>query len=351
LTTREDLPINALESAYDLGPWESVELLPGGKSEHYRITAGSGEYVLRCSRRSKTSADMHFEHELIAHLHENGFPAPMVVRRAVGDTCAAVNGRLYSVCVFVQGSGYRAGNAEHVREAARTLARYHRIAASFQPTSSPPQEPFLNDMLRERLAGMPSSEAISGFADVYGESTRVRALLASLPYAVEKAGEILDLLDHLYPKLPLLTIHGGCRRGSALFSGDRLIVMLDFDSARYEARVVDLAIAIHDYAKVFGERDSPDFKVSLDLETVSRFLDAYLEVNPLESAEIEALPALLAARPLKRALGKYRSMIEEETVSDGHVRKAAQEVFRVRWLEAHSHELQTALQGTPQTTS
>src|ERR687893_1943773 len=36
---------------------------------------------------------------------------------------------------------------------------------------------------------------------------------------------------------------------------------------------------------------------------------------------VEALPALLAARPLKRALGKYRSMIEVERVSQGHVRK------------------------------
>jgi homoserine kinase type II len=160
----------------------------------------------------------------------------------------------------------------------------------------------------------PISGTISGFADVHGESVWVRDPLASVPYAIEKAGEVLDLLDRLYPELPLLIIHGGCRRGSALFSGDRLITMLDFDSARYEARVVDLAIALHDFAKVFGERGSPDFKVALDLEVVAGFLGAYLQANALEPAEIEALPALLAARPLKRAIGKYRSMIEEARV-------------------------------------
>lgn len=73
----------------------------------------------------------------------------------------------------------------------------------------------------------------------------------------------------------------GSRRGSALFSGDRLITMLDFDSARYEARVLDLAIALHDLAKVFGERGSPDFEVPLDLEVVSEFFGAYLQANPL----------------------------------------------------------------------
>src|SRR5918997_1229723 len=160
---------------------------------------------------------------------------------------------------------------------------------------------------------------------------------------MKRGKSFLTLLDRLYPVLPKLVIHGGCRRGSTLFEGDRLVAMLDFDSARLEARVLDLAIAFHDFGKVWGDPGSPDFKVPLDLRIVSRFLDAYQEINPLEEAEIEALPTLLAARPLKRALGKYRSMIEDLQPSQGHVRKAAQEVARVRWLETHQQELQAML--------
>jgi homoserine kinase type II len=352
LATRDDFPVSALADAYDLGPWESIEMLPGGKSDHYRLIAGSGEYAIRRSHRSKTSEDMRFEHELVAHLYNSGFPAPVVVPTVSGDTCAAVDGDLYSVSVFVDGSGYEAGNAEHLRESARALAEYHRISASFRPLSSRSQEPFLNEILRERLTEMPPPEAIADFADAYADhDLEIPDLLESLFYALEKIEEVLGLLDRLYPELPLLTIHGGCRRGSALYARDRLITMLDFDSARYEARVLDLAIALHDFAKVFGERSSPDFKVPLDLEVVSGFLGSYLQANPLEPAEVEALSALLAARPLKRAIGKYRSMIEESRVSQGHVRKTAQEVARVRWLEAHGNELRTALWGTPQATS
>jgi Ser/Thr protein kinase RdoA (MazF antagonist) len=181
----------------------------------------------------------------------------------------------------------------------RALAEYHRISASFQPSPSRCQEPFLNEILRERLIEMPPPKAISGFADVYADhAPQIRDLLESLHYALEKSEAVLSLLDRLYPELPLLTNHGGYRRGSALFSGDRLITMLDFDSARYEARGLDLAIAPHDFAKVFGARGSPDFKVPLDLEVVSGFVGANLQANPLEPAEVEALPALLAARPL-----------------------------------------------------
>ncbi|QIN81825.1 phosphotransferase [Rubrobacter tropicus] len=343
---REDLPVDALTEAYDLRPWRSVELLPAGKSRHYRVVTDGGEYIFRRSHPSRTSDEVRFEHALVDYLRRNGFPAPRFVPCVGGGTSVAVNGGLYSASVFVKGSQYRAGNVEHLREAARTLARYHQIVVSFE--SSPPRsrEPFLSETLRERLTGTFSPEVIGDFMARYGDHhSRVPDLLASLPHVLRRGEAVLSLLDLLYPDLPKLIIHGGCRRGSTLYRGDRLVAMLDFDSARREARVVDLAIALHDFGKVWGDPGSPSFKVPLDLEVVSRFLDAYQEVNPLEPAEIEALPAVLQARPLKRALGKYRSMIEDRALSPGHTRKTAQEVSRVRWLEDHGRGLREILHG------
>ena len=48
-------------------------MLPWGKSDHYCLIAGSGEYAIRRSHRSKTSADMRFEHELVDHPCNSGF--------------------------------------------------------------------------------------------------------------------------------------------------------------------------------------------------------------------------------------------------------------------------------------
>jgi homoserine kinase type II len=346
LFAREDIPVETLMKAYDFGPWQSVDLLPAGKSQHYRITTDGGEYIVRRSNSSRTLTEVRFEHALVAHLRNSGFPAPVFVPGVRGEAPVVLNGNLYSASVFVKGSPYQAENVEHLREAARTLAKYHRIVASFGLLPPRLREPFLSETLRERLAAIPSPETISDFSARYGDrDPRIPDLLASLPYVLERGGTVLGLLDHLYPDLPKLVIHGGCRRGSTLFRGDRLVAMLDFDSARLEARVLDLAIAFHDFGKVWGDRGSPNFKVPLDLRIVSEFLDAYEEINPLEEAEIEALPTLLAARPLKRALGKYRSMIEDLQTSQGHVRKAAQEVARVRWLEARQQELQALMVG------
>ena len=103
MTTRDDFPASALADAYDLGPWESIEMWPGGKSDHYRLSVGSGEYAIWRFHRSRNSTDMRFEHELVAHLCDSGFPAPVVVPTVSGDTCAALDGDLYSVSVFVDG--------------------------------------------------------------------------------------------------------------------------------------------------------------------------------------------------------------------------------------------------------
>jgi len=346
MTRAESLPLDALTTAYDLGPWESVRLLPGGKSQHYHVVTPRGAYVVRRSYRSKTWEALRFEHELMAYLRRHGFPVPEVVPCVNGDTAVAVDGRLYRVTAFVKGSGYQAGNVAQLQEVARALAAYHRLAASFRPSSSPPPRESLNEGLRGRLAALPSVEGLADLPGARGEADpQVRPLLQSLPYALAASAAVLGHLDRLYPSLPRLTIHAGCRRGSVLFTGDRLLAVLDFDSAHDEARVLDLAVALHDFAKVYGDPASSDYKVPLDLDVVARFLGAYLSVSPLSPAEREALPMLLAAKRLNRALGRYRRLLEGSALSPGDTRKIALELTRVRWLEAHREQLRAALAG------
>jgi len=98
-----------------------------------------------------------------------------------------VEGNFYSVSLFVDGSGYEAGDAEHLRES----AGWQSIIRSPHPTGPPSsrsQEPFLNEILRERLTEMPPPEAISNFADTYADDNpRIPDLLESQPYDLEKS--------------------------------------------------------------------------------------------------------------------------------------------------------------------
>ena len=343
---KETLPAQALREAYDLGDWVSVELLPAGKSQHHFLVTERGEYVVRRSYRGKSVGDIRLEHELMAHLRANGFPAPEVVPTVMGGTYISIEGRLFRITAFVRGEPYEAGNLRQLEEVAHGLAGYHGLARTFLPSVSARRQELLKDSLWKRLSVMPRPEEWSRHLGALRSAhPEAGELLEALPYALRKGEETLATLRRLYHNLPSLTIHAGCRRGSALFEGDRLRAMLDFDSAHTEVRALDLAVALHDYAKVYGDPDSPFFKVPLDFGVVAHFAAAYQGIAPLEPSEVEALPALLMAKRLKRALGRYDRLLEEQPLSRGDINKIRLEMTRVRWLDEHSADLRAAVAG------
>ncbi len=324
LTPGAGLPRAALERTFDAGGWQDVEALPLGKSQHWRLTTTRGSFVLRRSYRAKTPEAVRFEHELVAHLRARGFPAPEYVPTVDGDPCALVEGWLWRMARFVAGQPASAGVPGQAEAVAAALARYHGLVEGFSASVPTPDAALVPVALAERLAAVPAEERF--LANVPD------GLAAPLRFALAEGRAVRRRLEDLYRSLPLTTIHGGCRRGSALFDGDRLLVVLDFDSAHVEARALDVAVAVHDFAKVYGDPASPDYKVHLDRAVAARFVDAYQDVSPLAPAELEAIPLLLLAKRLKRALGRYARLLAGDPLSANDLRKITLELARVRSL-------------------
>src|SRR5688572_24200117 len=115
-------PVAELSAAYGVGSWKSLERLPKGKSRSYLLSTSEGDYVLRCSHRSKTDESMRFEHELTTFLDRNGFPAPKAVATRNGDTHLSLDDNLYCLWGFVEGSPFETGNVRQLREVARAHA-------------------------------------------------------------------------------------------------------------------------------------------------------------------------------------------------------------------------------------
>ncbi|MGH9040720.1 MAG: phosphotransferase [Acidimicrobiia bacterium] len=319
-----DFPLAALRAAYDVGDWIDVALLPAGKSQHYRLTTAAGTYVLRRSYRAKTASGVAFEHELVDHLRACGFPGPEFVPTVTGEPSAEVDGRLWRLARFVPGEPASAaipGQAEAVAEA---LARYHQLVEGFSASVPTPEGPLMPAALAERLAAVPTEER---FLAAVPED-----LAGPLRFARAEGQAVHRRLEELYRTLPVTIIHAGCRRGSALFAAGRLAVVLDFDSAQLEARALDVAVAVHDFSKVYGDPDSPDYKVHLDREVAARFVNAYQSVAPLAPEELEAVPLLLRAKRLKRALGRYARLLVGDPLSPNDLRKIVLELARVRSL-------------------
>ncbi|WP_448613254.1 phosphotransferase enzyme family protein [Modestobacter sp. URMC 112] len=309
----EPLPLPELARLWPLGGWRSVSPVTGGKNEHLRLTAGDGVHYLRRSYRSKPPEELAAQLRLMRLLRSRGFPAPELVRSGTGADVEVVHGRLWTVTRGVAGSPFDDGSIAHLRALGSVVARYHRVVVDLPAAV---REPPVLAELRARTAAADPDPALAA-----------------------RAAGVVDRLTALLPDLPRLVVHGGARRGSLVFDGDEVVGVLDFDSAHADVRVLDLAVAVHDVGKVYTRLGEDDHKVALDLDRVAEVLAAYrAELTPTP-AEVEALPLLLEAKRLKRALGRRGRARDGERLSPNDHAKIALEDSRLHWLDQHGTAL------------
>ena len=100
---------------------------------------------------------------------------------------------------------------------------------------------------------------------------------------------------------------------------------------------------MRDFGKVYSTLGAADHKVPLDLDRIAVFLSAYAEVRPVTSVEAEALPALLAAKRLQRALGRAARHAAGLPLSSNDLAKIEMERARLDWLVRHRDALAAAV--------
>jgi len=307
------LPVADLASQWPLGGWRDMQTLRGSKNEHWRVESGEGTFFLRRSYRSKTSDELRFQLDHLQTLRQRGLPVPLPEVTTGGDDYVELEGRLWVVTKAIAGTPFDEQSEAHLQALGRTMARYHDLVKDLPAEVD---EPPLMAELRRRSAEVTVDARVS-----------------------DRAAEVVAELDVLLPDLPRVIVHGGARRGSLLFDGPEIVGVLDFDSAHPDVRVLDAAVAVHDVGKVYTQKGADDHKVALDLSRVATLLAAYHETGSLTPAEQAALPLLLEAKRLKRALGRLKRRQEAEPLSDNDHAKIVQEGRRLQWLHDHRDEL------------
>lgn len=312
----ERLPFDELAEHWPLSGWSRVQPVAGGKNEHFRVGAGAGAFFLRRSYRSKSVQELRGQLELMQLLAHRGLPVPEPVQTVSGDRYAVVEGRLWVVTTALAGTAYCSDRPAHTRELGRTLAAYHHTVADL-PCEEGEPGPLVE--LRHHI-GAPAVD----------------------PWLADRAAAVAREMTDLVPDLPRVVIHGGARRGSLLYDGDTVAAVLDFDSARPDVRVLDLAVAVHDVGKVYTVLGAEDHKVTLALDRITELLHGYRLVGSLTQAEVEALPLLVEAKRLKRALGRLSRLRSGEVLSGNDRAKIELERKRLRWLRDHRRDLAEA---------
>jgi Ser/Thr protein kinase RdoA (MazF antagonist) len=282
-------------SHYDLGVIESLRVFPRGsrRSPKVKIKSRRGEYLLK--RRAAGHDDPYrvaFAHDLQLHLARCGFPVPgLIGTRDDNNSMLQFNGRTYEVFNYVHGARYERSPAAAL-EVGRVLGRLHRLMANYASRYEPPTGSFhAAPEVDAKMALIPAAVAS---VEPRVDRAAVADTAEFLRQAYHEAAGRVEGLG--YPRWKRAILHGDWHPGNLLFRDKAIVGVLDFDSARIEPRIIDLANAGLQFSLQIGEADNPGtWPEGLDAGLMRTVVRGYDQTSgePLSNAERSAIPWLI----------------------------------------------------------
>ncbi len=332
-------------SHYDVGRFKHAHRVEQGfVNENWVVETERGRYFLK--RRHPDLRDpviISAQHALMAYLRRAGFPAPRVLSTADGATLLFLEDECYEMQEYIAGAPYDHRRPEHLEEAARTLGRYHVLVRGFAAPALDRGDLYSPVLLRANLGRLIDAWGL-GSPEVPPD---VRLQPEPLPkQGVRPHDEIARLEAHAddlaarfaeHGTLPYLSIHGDYYAGNLLFAGDRIVGVVDYDKARRQPRVVEMAEALIYFASPRpGHLRYLVYPGFLQWAPFARFLREYARIVRLDECEAHALPDYVRCIWLQVALQR----LCERGLRPAWAQEALQEVLALgEWAEANARQM------------
>ncbi|MCC5828921.1 MAG: phosphotransferase [Phycisphaeraceae bacterium] len=333
-------------SHYDVGIIEAIEDFPRGSRKAPKLIIRSSEGLFLLKRRARGKDDpfkVAFCHGLQMFLSERRFPLPHLIgTKAENNSMLQFRGRIYELFEFIKGTSYD-NSLEATAESGHTLALFHKLLLGYEPDYEPPRGCYhaarsvvsslkLIPQTLERLNRVEPSPISAG------ELAQTLAFLEkSYTDAARKVNEI-GMTDW-----PMQIVHSDWHPGNMLFRKSKVVAVIDYDAARLQQRVTDIANGALQFSILGGGDDPETWPDYIDEGRYKRFLRAY-DHTPgavISRAELRTIPWLMiealvaeAAIPIA-ATGNFGRM---EGI--GILRMVER---KVRWLIEHADRLASHL--------
>jgi homoserine kinase type II len=284
----EELPI--ILSHYDIGVIDSISDYPRGsrKAPKLLIVSEQGKFLLKRRARGKDDPfKVAFCHALQLHLAAKQFPLPHLIgTRKDNNSMLQWRGAVYELFEYIPGQGYPL-TLEATFDSGRVLGLYHKLLENFKSDWQPPTGSYhMAPAVETGLRALPETLAKTG-----QRNPQLEKLLEFLLRSYEHAAEAVEGLG--IENWPRQIVHADWHPGNMLFRDNRVVAVIDYDSARQLPRIVDIANGTLQFSIIGGDENVEKWPDYLDESRFKRFLRGYDEVMLLSQAEIRALPWLM----------------------------------------------------------
>lgn len=273
-------------SHFDLGTISAVQEFRRGsrRSPKLLIKCDRGLLILKriAPGRDRTER-IDFAHELQRVLAASAYPLPRLIPARDGRTLLRLHGHAYELFECVSGHSYD-HSLEATQDAGRMLALFHRLLSAQTIGGTPPTGSYHKvDAIEGNLAFIPHR---------LGDTT-LQPLIQTLTDSYRRASQEADAAG--LPSWPRQIIHGDWHPGNLLFRGQQVAAVIDYDTARLDARAIDIANGALQFSLTRTAEDPDAWGDSLDESRLKRFCLGYDsgETSVISQAEVRALPWLM----------------------------------------------------------
>jgi len=276
-----------------------------GRGNSSIVDTSLGRKMLKRYKASVALPAVIHEHSILTYLAQINFPAPRLLSTCTGETFVHRQGDTYALFDFIEGyiqyPNYFLPPAQvrrFVSAAGETLASLHDELQDFVPAGQNPNgfKSLRGDRWRD--LGWYTDKLAHCIAETRRLNTTGNETPAIVNILLRRADWIHDTLCQLDRVLkaaapPRLIIHGDYGPCNLLFKQNAPAVVLDFEIARLDWPIVDLAKAISNFA--FD-------RLGFSFGKMKRFLDAYEARFPISNDELRLIPTVWQFLLIRRVI-------------------------------------------------
>ena len=272
-------------SHFDIGAIESVQEYARGsrKAPKLLIASEQGRFLLK--RRARGRDDpfkgcLYPRHPIASG--QQAVPAAAPDRDEEREQLGVpVAGRVYELFEYIPGQAF-SHTAEASFDGGHTLALFHKLLSDFTTHYQPPTGSYHAAVVIEQGLQMLQNNLLSaGGKDL-------RELGEYLVVSYTEAAKAVDAEG--LPRWPRRICHADWHPGNMLYRDNRIVAVIDYDSSRLLAPVIDVANGALQFSVIYGEEDIDTWPANIDEARYRQFLAGYEEVTILSEAEIPHHP-------------------------------------------------------------
>jgi len=290
-------------SGFDLSTSAQIQISGTiGRSDNYFVHTDTGRKIIKQYIASANLDEISQEHSILQYLAQVDFPSPRLVTTRDGCTYIQREDRYYAIFEYLEGYFqyhnylYLPSQASaFIEYSAKALSSMHYVLKDFIPQGSNPNGFRSKDSTRWREIGwflekLHGCTLVSQKPEIETNEAHVRFLKLA-PWMED----LLHKLDStLTERDPLrVIIHGDYGPYNLFFKPGCPVAILDFELARLDWRLTDLAHSMYTFCKS---------RFGFHPQKMRLFLQAYNTNFPINRDELQLLPLVWQFLSLRRAI-------------------------------------------------